>query len=471
MFAARLTRFLLGLAVAGLIGASSAAADVLGEPFFPRSGSRAYDVSHYDVRLAFRPANGTLDAATRISASADQRLSSFSLDLVGLRVTGVTVDGEGATFGRGRDKLKITPETPLVRGESFTVVVHYQGRPRRVIDPDGTFEGWNRTPDGAFGVGEPLGTAAWIPCNNAPFDKAGFSFHVTVPAALKGVANGRLVSVSRKGGRKLFDWTEAQPMAPYLALIDIGRGKLVRTEIDGLPTWTMVDPALAERSRRALAALPQVVRFESKIFGPYPFDAAGSVVDFAPKLGYALETQTRPIYAFPPDLTTLVHETAHQWFGDSAGLERWPNIWLNEGFATWTEWYYAERHGGRSAVQTFRQLYRVPASNTDFWDPPSGHPGQPKNLFATSTNVRGAMALEALRLQIGTKKMLKVLRLWATEHRYGNADIAQFVALAEEVSGPDLGSLFQRWLFQRGKPDQGTASSAPRGAAAARVRR
>ena len=195
-----------------------------------------------------------------------------------------------------------------------------------------------------------------------------------------------------------------------------------------------------------------MIRFERHAFGPYPFDAAGSIVDFEPKLGYALETQTRPIYAFVPDLTTLVHETAHQWFGDSVGLKRWPNIWLNEGFATWAQWYYAERHHGRSARQIFHRLYRVPDSDTELWEPPSGHPGQSKNLFSTSTYVRGAMALEALRVRIGTPDFLRLLRAWAREHRHGSADIGQFVALAEEVSGRDLGRLFHQWLFARGKP-------------------
>ncbi|HUC00367.1 MAG TPA: hypothetical protein VMS11_11125, partial [Solirubrobacterales bacterium] len=122
------------------------------------------------------------------------------------------------------------------------------------------------------------------------------------------------------------------------------------------------------------------------------------------------------------------------------------------GFATWTEWYYAERHGGRSARQIFRRLYRVPATQTDFWDPPSGHPGTPKNLFATSTYVRGGMTLEALRAEIGTQKLLELLRRWAAGHAYASADIEQFIQLAEEVSGRDLGRFFHRWLYQRGKP-------------------
>jgi aminopeptidase N len=148
----------------------------------------------------------------------------------------------------------------------------------------------------------------------------------------------------------------------------------------------------------------------------------------------------------------VIHETAHQWFGDSVGLKRWPNIWLNEGFATWAQWYYAEHHGGRSAEAIFNRLYRVPASNTQFWNPPPGHPGAPRYLFDPTTYVRGAMTLEALRLQIGTQAMLQVLRAWTSEHRHGNADIEEFIALAERVSGRNLEPLFQRWLYQRGKP-------------------
>jgi aminopeptidase N len=442
----------LGLALlGGAIASAAEAPEQPTEPFFPRSGNRGYDVKHYDVSLGYQPRSGELTARDAIEARATAGLSRFSLDLDGLKVTSVGIDGEPAKFSRGKGKVKIVPATPIAKGERFTVELRYQGLPRKVTDPDGSTEGWYRTSDGAVGVGEPVGTAAWLACNNAPRDKASLDIQITVPAGLKAVSNGKLVGREKVDRRVRFSWSEPAPMASYLALVDIGKGNLVHGQVGKLPTWTLIDPRLASKSRAAIDSLPEIIRWESHLYGPYPFAAAGSVVDVA-DLQYALETQSRPIYAFAPDRTTVVHETAHQWFGDSVSLERWPNIWLNEGFATWTQWYFAERHGGRSAQQVFAELYRKPASKTGFWNPPSGHPGQAKNLFAVATYVRGAITLQALRGKIGTQKLIKILRTWATEHRYANGDIDEFIALAEKVSGEHLRRFFDRWLFQRGKP-------------------
>jgi aminopeptidase N len=423
------------------------------EPFFPHAGNRGYDVRSYDAELAYKPERGVLRAEATVRAVATQGLRRFSLDLGEIGVTEVTVPGHEASYRRNPGKLVIRLAKPLVKGDGFRAVIDYAGRPREVIDPDGSPEGWYRTPDGALAVGEPQGTAAWLPCNNIPADKARFAISITVPAALKAVANGRLAGVDREAsGHKTFHWVEDAPMATYLAVIDIGRGELVQAAIAGRPSWTILDPRLAQRAREVLSHLPEIVRFESSLYGPYPFDAAGSIIDDAPGLGYALETQSRPIYPYVPDLTTVVHETAHQWFGDSVGIKRWPEIWLNEGFATWTEWYYAERHGRRSAAAIFHKLLRVPASNEQFWNPPTGRPGSPKHLFGPSVYIRGAMTLQALREKIGTKPMLRTLRRWAAINRHGTGATNQFITLAETISGKDLAPFFQRWLFQRDKP-------------------
>jgi aminopeptidase N len=450
----RSTRLSLAfLAALALVGAAQAiAAKPAGEPFFPRAGNAGYDALHYDVRLTYKPKGGRIEARTKVQAVATQTLKSFSLDFFGPRVSEAEVDFQPAGFSRRPGKLVVSPAAPIVKGERFTVLIHYSGRPPKITDPDGSQEGWFRTDDGVIAIGEPQGTAAWIPCDNVPGDKASFEFGITVPDGLKAVANGhRVRSVNRSAGVQM-NWVEPAPMSTYLAVLNIGRGRIVKSRAGALPTWTLIDPRLERGSRGPLAALPEVIRFQSQAFGPYPFDSAGSLVDYAPSLGYALETQSRPIYAYVPDLTTIVHETAHQWFGDSVGLQRWPQIWLNEGFATWAQWHYAERHGGRSAEAIFNRLREVPASNQRFWNPPPARLGSAKQLFDPTTYVRGAMALQALREDLGTRPFLRVLHRWTGEHRHGNATIGQFEALAEEVSGRQLDNLFQRWLYQRGKP-------------------
>lgn len=443
---------------AALLGASPAAAAPQQsqrqphEPFFPHAGDRGYDALAYRVRLVYAPRDQSIEATMRMRARALARIDRLTLDLDGLTVATVEVDGRAVDFNRGRDKLVVHLGSPLARGQRFRVTVRYAGRPRTIVDEDGSSEGWYPTADGALAVGEPEGTAAWLPCDNVPADKATFEAELIVPDGLTAVSNGRLAGVRSERGRRSFHWIEDSPTSTYLAVVDIGRGELVHRRIAGIPGWTFVDAGLAARARHVLAKLPRIIRFESGLFGPYPFAAAGSIVDDAPGLGYALETQDRPIYPYVPDQTTVVHETAHQWFGDSVGLKRWPDIWLNEGFATWTEWYYAERHGGRSAAAVFRRLRRVPASNTKFWDPPSGRPGKPKNLFGPSVYIRGAMTLQALREKVGTKAFLAILSRWATTHRHASGATREFLALAEAISGRNLGPLFHRWLFAPGKP-------------------
>ncbi|MGI5142089.1 M1 family metallopeptidase [Streptomyces sp. CA-106110] len=436
-----------GPAVAGTAGASGA-----GDPYFPFEGNGGYDVRHYDLTLGYDTGTGHLDGKAVLRARATQRLTRFDLDLMGLKVTGVSVDHVKASFRRNGQELVITPRHALRAGQDFRVAVDYQGKPKPVTDPDGSLDGWIPTDDGAFVANEPQGAMTWFPANSHPVDKASYDITVTVPKGRTAVSNGVLLSRRTVGGHTTFHWRQAEPMAAYLATATVGKFDVQQyTTRDGIKVYNAVDPREASAAAPVLKKLPSVLAWESKVFGPYPFRAAGAIVDRAPKVGYALETQTRPVYDRAPDLSTLVHENAHQWFGDSVSLTRWQDIWLNEGFATYAEWLYSEQHGGKSAQQTFDALYARPASD-GLWAFPPANPGSGAHIFDTPVYARGAMALHKLRTAVGDATFFRILRTWAADHRGGHGTTAQFVRLSERLSGQDLDALFHTWIGTTGKP-------------------
>jgi aminopeptidase N len=216
--------------------------------------------------------------------------------------------------------------------------------------------------------------------------------------------------------------------------------------------YVALDPQEAAKAKPVTDRIPEIIAFEQSVFGPYPFETVGAIVDHAPNVGYALESQTKPNFDSAPSISTLAHELAHQWYGDSVSLTKWQDIWLNEGFATYAEWLWSQHTGGRTPQQFFDRLYATPASDQDLWTPPTGDPGGPANIFGTPSYDRGAMTLQVLRNRIGDRAFFTVLRSWATQHRYGHGTTAQFIALSERVSHQNLGGLFEAWLFTPGKP-------------------
>ena len=423
----------------------------LGDPFFPLAGNGGYDVTSYSLELGYDPATRLLDGKATIGAIATQNLSRFDLDLRGFDVSRVTVNARPASFTRDGQELVITPQIGLRAGQPFTIVVSYAGIPSVITDPDQSIEGWVPTDDGAFVVGEPQGSPGWYPVNDNPRDKATFDFRVTVPDGLTVMANGVLVSQTSSGGKSTFVWRESLPMAPYLATATLGRFDLTQYRLNnGLPVYIAVDPTLPSAS--VLKKLPEIIEFYTSIYGPYPFDAAGAVVDDAKNVGYSLETQTKPVFDRVPDETTLAHELSHMWYGDSVTLTLWPDMWLHEGFATWSEWIWSEHDGRKSAHQYFENLYNTPAQDTIFWTPPPGDPGTPVYLFNGTIYNRVAMTLQALREKVGDPTFFRIMRDWATQNHYSNVTTPQFIALAERDSGMNLQHFFDVWLYQPDKP-------------------
>ena len=422
------------------------------DTLFPQQGHPEYDARHYDVRLDYDPRTNRLAARTTIRAFTSEPRQLFRLDLVGMRVTSVRVDGLPAGFRRSAEHLVVRPRVPVAG--RFTTTVTYSGVPREITDADGSTEGWVRTDDGAIALGEPVGTMAWIPSDNTPGDKARYRFEVTVPRGFQAAANGDLVSRQDHGRSTTWTWRVRDRMATYLAMVAVGRFTVYRSSMRSvtgrrIPVWSFVDPT-TQRSGTARAVLPQVLRFQERLFGPYPVTSAGMVVDNA-SVGYALETQNRPFYPDSVDAATLVHESAHQWFGNSVTLRDWHDIWLPEGFATYAEWLWTGAHDGRTPAERFDDLYDTPPSS-GLWSPAPTEFTDPADLFGEPVYNRGAMTLQALRERIGDADFFQLLKRWAADYRQGNAGTAQLLRLAEQVSGEQLDQLFADWLELDGRP-------------------
>jgi aminopeptidase N len=205
-----------------------------------------------------------------------------------------------------------------------------------------------------------------------------------------------------------------------------------------------------------------MIDYFSSLFGPYPFEAYGVVVADV-DLGFALETQTLSLFGRTSESRTrgrgtpleeiAAHELAHQWFGDSVSLKDWRDIWLNEGFATYCEYLWVDHTSGRSIIDgVMRNLYRFAVRNENSFKGTLDNP--PANdLFSEVIYVRGALTLHALRVRVGDEVFFRILRTYAERFKYKNASSADFIAVAEEVSGEKLGGFFDGWLNQRAVPD------------------
>ncbi|MFB7517646.1 M1 family metallopeptidase [Streptomyces sp. NPDC056144] len=427
----------------------------LRDPYFQKLGNGGYDVRHYDLTLAYDPASGRLDGSAAITARATQDLSAFNLDLAGLTVTGARVNGATAAQNRAGDELTIRPHDDLREGDEFTVDITYSGVPEPVTDADGSKEGWLRTDGGAVAVGEPTGSMTWFPGNHHPSDKATYDIRLTVPAGLEALSNGvRSELRTDPDGRVTSVWHTAEPMASYLATVAIGRYDTASATGPGsLPVLTAAEPSVAKASAALRGEIPEILSRQVKRFGPYPFSAAGATVTEDGTLGYALETQTRPVFpAASFDRTTLVHELAHQWFGNSVTPETWKDLWLNEGFATYAEWLYTEEYEDVPAQSHFDRAYAQDAN----WAFPPADPPAAENLFDPPVYQRGAMVLHQLRETVGDEAFDEILQGWPAKYRHANASTEDFTAYAESVAGADLkeelDELWKVWLYGDGKP-------------------
>ena len=418
----------------------------IGDPYWPLDGNGGLDVRHYDVAVRYDLDTGRLSGTTTLRVRPTADLSRFGLDLL-LPVSAVSVDGEPAAFSKpDRHELRITPAAPLVRGADVDVVVRYAGEPGAIA-----YAGESRWLEGAdevVTVGQPHMAPWWFAANDHPRDKATFDIAVTGPADYQVVSNGLPVRRTVSGPEATTHWRSKHPMTTYGAFFALGRYDVQQTSRGGLPSYVAVSRSLpsSERARAAtsLRRSAAITAWLETRLGPYPFESTGGLAT-SQRVGYALENQTRPVYPGAPPRGLLVHELAHQWFGDSVSLQRWRDIWLNEGFATFMEVAYAERHGGPSAQQWLRGAREDQVGSRWFWRVDVTDPGAGR-IFDPAVYQRGAMTLQALRHRIGERRFWRLLRTWTRDRRHGTGSTWAFRALAERVSGQQLDDFFRTWL-------------------------
>ncbi|MFG2129582.1 M1 family metallopeptidase [Streptomyces sp. NPDC048751] len=448
-----------------LVAASAPVAPLgVGDRLFPHLGNPGYDVASYDLSFTYPGANDKpLQAVTTIDARTTTELERVNLDFAHGKVTSVEVDGESASFAGAGEDLVVTPVRPLAEGSRLRITVRHTSDPVSAKDRDG---GWVRTADGLAMANQADAAHLVFPCNDHPSDKAMFTIRVTAPDGYTAVANGLPAGVDRDGGATTWTYRTQHPMATELAQVSVGRSSVLhRSGPHALPVRDVVPRKDRKALEPWLKKTPdQIAWMESKV-GPYPFETYGLLMSDA-STGFELETQTLSLFekglftepAYPAWYveSIMVHELAHQWFGDSVSPRTWSDLWLNEGHATWYEALYAQEKAKKPMEARMKAAYGA----SDRWRAAGGPPAAPKapdpghkiSIFRPNVYDGAALVLYALRQEIGHRSFEQLERAWVSRHRDATASTADFVALASTVSGHDLRGFFQDWLYAEKTP-------------------
>ncbi|MGW2920883.1 M1 family aminopeptidase [Streptomyces angustmyceticus] len=471
----------LGLAVLATLGMAEPPArgpQGLGDRLFPMLGNTGYDALSYDVSLNYSGHNDRpMNARTEITVRATTELDHVNLDFARGTVRSVKIGGLPATHEQHGEDLVLTPSFHISRGQEVKISIAHTSDPRAKGDG-----GWLRTADGLAMANQADAAHRVFPCNDHPSDKALFTFRITAPQQLTAVANGLPTSPGARAGRRTWTYRTLHPMATELAQVSIGRSSVVlRHGPHGLPLRDVVPTAHRAALAHWLAKTPAQMSWMERRVGPFPFEAYGVLIANA-RTGFELETQTLSLFEKAMFTTgrlpawyvesVMVHELAHQWFGDSVSPRRWSDVWLNEAHATWYEALYAEERGGRPASLEARMRHAYQES--DGWRSDGGPPAAPKaprpgqkiGIFRPVVYDGGALVLYALRQKIGPAAFDRLERAWVERHRDGVADTSDFVQLSSEIAGQNLTGFFQDWLYgERTPPMPGHPDWRPKGAA------
>ncbi len=432
------------------------------DPYTPHSGDRRYGVLHYDLAVDYRVTTNRLSGTATIRLQLAERTSHISFDLVGLKATKVRVTGDRrASFRQDARRLKVVFGADRENGEELTVVVEYAGAPAPRRTRWGLL-GWEELEDGVLVASQPTGAPTWFPCNDIPSDKATYRLEITADPEYTVVSGGEATRSTQRGRTR---WTFQQPVrtATYLMTVQIGQYADDRVDLAGIPGRLYHPRALAPRVRADFARLPDMMQTFVAAFGPYPYESYKVVVT-ADDLEIPLEAQGMAIFGanhvdgVGGSERLVAHELAHQWFGNSVGVARWQDIWLNEGFACYAEWLWSEAAGGPTAhaqaVAHHAQLRALPQ------DMMLSDPG-PADMFDDRVYKRGALTLHALRLTIGAEAFFGLVQEWTSRFAGLAATTDDFLGLVDGA-GDGARALVRTWIDELPLPSLPRSGRQPR---------
>jgi aminopeptidase N len=416
-----------------------------------------YDAGFYHLQLKILPSTSTIEGALLMEAKSEAAgLTTVLLDLYA-NMEVLSVGADAVAFTRSGNVLSLALKNAVPSGEKFRVSVSYRGQPESGGFGAFTFREHAGAPIIAS-LSEPYYARVWWPCKDTPTDKAdSVQVDLTVPDNLTAVSNGTLENVQTANGWKTFSWKERYPITTYLVSVAVSNyaefGETF-TFGDGttMPIRHYVYPENLAAAQAQLADTRDMLAFFNWAFGDYPFKKEKyGHAQFA--WGGGMEHQTiTSVGSFGDGL--IAHEMAHQWFGDLITMKSWQDIWLNEGFATYSEALYFEHRDGKAAYKNYmtNMSNGIPSTGSVFVRDTSSV----STIFNSGLVYRkGAWVLHMLRYVVGDSNFFRLLRTYVADPRYrfGNATTEDFKNLAEQVSGKELDWFFEQWIYRAGRPE------------------
>jgi aminopeptidase N len=426
------------------------------DAYVPGHGDLRFDVLSYALTLRYAVDDNRLVGRAVLRCRVTQDTDRLVLDLHRLAVAKVTVDGvRPAKFTHRSGRLDVRLQRPASAGDELTLAISYGGRPVPVGGPLGD-AGWEELTDGVIVASQPHGAPSWFPCNDRPSDKASYVVEVTAPAGYHVLCNGVLAEQRRGASTMTWRYEQSEPMAAYLATVQIGRYTVRRLTDEPVPIDIVVPEAAGHGADGPFARQGEMMSAFIRLFGDYPFEAPYRSVVTADDLEIPLEAQGLSVFGsnFLEDGWSterlVAHELSHQWFGNSLTVRHWRDIWMHEGLACYSEWLWSEESGRDSADGQAREHWKRLADLPQ--DIELGDPG-PDDMFDDRVYKRGALLVHALRLTMGDATFFAFLRTWLASHRHGTVEREDFARLVAEVGGSACADLLEVWLDELSLPE------------------